>query len=521
MKRQIRILLRGLFVLFGGLFLTCNPVQIKEYSQLDRLPTIAPEYIDTVIPPNIAPLNFVIKEPAKQYFVKISSLNGTAIEISSKNPKVDIPIKAWRRLLSQNKGQELKLEIYFLDLNDKWTKFKTITNRIAEEEIDKYLVYRLLHPASNLWSDMGIYQRNLETYDEEPVLTNKLTESNCMNCHHFCKNDPNKMVMHLRAGKAGGTLINRGGKVIRVNTSTEFNKAGAYPSWHPNGNLIAFSVNKLSMFFHTYGESRDVMDRYSDLIVYDVDKNMVTTSPGIASPDRMENFPCWSADGKYLYFCSANKFESYFGETEGGQDLLYENIDYDLKRIPYHVETDTWGEVETVLASSETGLSMTEPRVSPDGRYLLFTAAEYGNFPIYLISSDVYILDMETGEYFKPDINSDNTDSFHSWSSNGRWFVFISRRDDKMCARPYFSYFDGRGIAHKPFVLPQKNPEFYDDFLQAYNVPELIRDKITVKPQKLAHAAYGTTIKATLDPRVKMSKESKTEPTEKWQPAPQ
>ena len=98
MKRQIRILLRGLFVLFGVLFLTCNPVQIKEYSQLDRLPTIAPEYIDTVIPPNIAPLNFVIKEPAKQYFVKISSLNGTAIEISSKNPKVDIPIKAWHKL---------------------------------------------------------------------------------------------------------------------------------------------------------------------------------------------------------------------------------------------------------------------------------------------------------------------------------------------------------------------------------------------------------------------------------------
>lgn len=521
MKKQTRILLSSLFVLPGVLFFTCHRVQIKEYSQLDRLPTIAPEYIDIVVPPNIAPLNFVIKETGKQYLVRIGSSKGEVIEIASSDPKFDIPIKAWRKLLSQNKGQDLKFEIYFLDSTDNWKKFKTITNKIAEEEIDNYLVYRLLHPASNLWSDMGIYQRNLETYDEEPVLTNKLTEANCMNCHHFCKNDPDKMVMHLRAGKAGGTLINRGGKVIRVNTSTDFNKAGAYPSWHPDGNLIAFSVNKLSMFFHTYGESRDVMDRYSDLIIYNIDKNVVTTSPDIASPDRMENFPCWSADGKYLYFCSANKFESYFGEFEGRQDLLYENIDYDLKRIPYNVETDTWGEVETVLAASKTGLSMTEPRVSPDGRYLLFTTAKYGNFPIYLTSSDVYILDLETGKYFKPDVNSDNTDSFHSWSSNGRWFVFISRRDDKMCARPYFSYFDSSGTAHKPFVLPQKDPEFYDDFLQAYNVPELIRDKITVSPQKLADAAYGNTIKATLDPRVKIIKESKTEPTEKWHPAPQ
>jgi len=521
MERLTSMYVRSILLLFVVLLFSCNQVDIRDYSQVDRLPVILPEYIDIVIPPNIAPLNFVIKEPGKQYLVKIASVNGAAIEISSSNPKVKIPIKAWCKLLSQNKGQELKLEIYFLDSTDNRKKFKTITNKIAEEEIDKYLVYRLLHPASNLWSDMGIYQRNLETYDEEPVLTNKLTERNCMNCHNFCNNDPNKMVMHLRAGKAGGTLINRGGKVIKVNTSTEFSKAGAYPSWHPDGNLIAFSVNKLSMFFHTYGESRDVMDRYSDLIIYNIDKNMVTTSPDIASPDRMENFPCWSADGKYLYFCSADKIESYFGELEGRHDLLYENIDYDLKRISYNVETDTWGEVETVLASSETGLSMTEPRVSPDGRYLLFTGAQYGNFPIYLTSSDVYIMDLETGKYFKPDVNSDNTDSFHSWSSNGRWFVFISRRDDNMCARPYFSYFDSDGTAHKPFLLPQKDPTFYDDFLQAYNVPELIRDKITVRPQKLANVAYGNTIKATLDPRVKTNKESQPAAAETYHPAPQ
>ncbi len=518
--KRMAIIFSSILILCSVFALSCNRMQIRDYSQVERLPTIAPEYIDTVIPPNIAPLNFVIKELGKQYFIRISSSNGEAIEISSDNPKVDIPVKAWRKLLSQNKGQDLKFDIYFLDSKDKWNKFETITNKIAEEEIDKYLVYRLLHPASNLWSEMGIYQRHLEDFDESPVLTNKLTEDNCMNCHNFCKNDPNKMVMHLRAGKSSGTLINRDGKLTRVNTSTDFNKAGAYPSWHPKGNSIAFSVNTLSMFFHTHGESRDVMDRYSDVIVYHIDKNMVTASPNIASPDRMESFPCWSPDGKYLYFCSSGKFESYFGEIEGRKDLLYENIDYDLNRISYNIETDTWGELETILAASETGLSMTEPRVSPDGRYLLFTGATYGNFPIYVTSSDVYNLDLETGKYSRLDVNSDNTDSFHSWSSNGRWFVFISRRADKMCSRPYFSYFDGSGKAHKPFLLPQKNPAFYDDFLQAYNVPELVRDKITISPQKLAEAAYGNTIKANLDPRVKTIKESKSAAAEDYHSGP-
>ncbi|HVO72748.1 MAG TPA: hypothetical protein VMT35_01885 [Ignavibacteriaceae bacterium] len=480
-----------------------NPV-IKKYKFIDRSAHIFPDYTEIVIPPNIAPLNFMIKERGVRYSVKIASAKGEPIEISSDDSKIIIPIDRWKELVSQNRGGKLQVEIYLEDINGIWYKFKNITNQIAYEKIDQYLAYRLINPAYNLWRKLGIYQRNLENYDESPILLNRATNESCMNCHSFRSNDPNYMLVHLRKGPASGTLISTPGNLLKVNTSTAFNQAGAYPAWHPNGKLIAMSVNKLSLFYHSIGEPRDVLDHGSDLILYSVESNMVTTCPGISDPGRMETFPAWSPDGKYLYFSSAPKLESFFAMKDSVEELLYNNIRYDLMRIRYFPENGTWGKLDTVLSSSETGLSLTEPRVSPDGHYLLFTASDYGNFPIYLKSSDIYMLDLKTGKYYKPGVNSDKTDSFHSWSSNSHWFVFSSKRIDSYFTRFFFSYVDKDGKAYKPFLLPQEDPEFYSTFLYAYNVPELIKGPVTVSPQELIKTAYdpGRFLQAQLDPKV-------------------
>jgi len=481
---------------------------IKEYYTIERLPHINPDYSETVIPPNIAPLNFRINEPGKSFFVQIKSKNGDPIEIYSNDSKIIIPVHQWKELLSQNRGKEIQFSIYKEDQNGKWGLFKNITNKIANENIDGYLAYRLIHPGHNLWKKLGIYQRNLQNYDERPILINRVTDESCMNCHSFLNNDPNHMLLHLRAGPASGTLININGKVIKVDTKTKFNNPGAYPAWHPNGKIIAMSVNKLSLFFHSIGEPRDVLDSKSDIILYLIDSNTVTTCPDISDPERLETFPTWSPDGNFLYFCSSPKLESYITGKDEKEDLMYNKIRYDLMRIRYYAESNTWGKLETVLSSAQTGLSITEPRISPDGRFLLFTMSDYGNFPIYLKSSDVYLLDLQTGKYNKPDVNSDNTDSFHSWSSNGRWFVFSSKRGDGFVARPYFSYFDKEGRAYKPFLLPQEDPDFYSSFLKTYNVPELIKGPVTVSPQTLVETAYDKNkfLQAKLDPNVKLQK---------------
>jgi len=483
---------------------------------LDRMPRIDPDYSETVIPPNIAPLNFRVREDAEEYGLFIQSRNGDPIRLKNRSGSFRIPQKAWKNLLSRNAGESLSFLIR-VKKGGKWQEFRPVVNRIALEPIDPCLAYRLINPAFSLWTVMGLYQRNLENFEEKPILVNRLTQDNCMNCHNFKGNDPGFMLMHLRGGKGSGTLIRTGEGLRKVNTATDFNRAGAYPSWHPNGNIIAFSANSLTMFFHATGESLDVLDSGSDLVLYLVNENRITSGPGIANPKRMETFPCWAPDGRHLYFCAADELNRYVGLRDGREDLFWENIRYDLMRIAYDAEKDAWGEPETVLSAKEAGGSITIPRVSPDGRHLIFTLADYGNFPIYLKSADLYLMDLETGKYKKMECNSGRTDSFHSWSSNSRWIVFSSKRMDGLCARPYFSYLDA-GIASKPFPLPQEDPSFYDTFLKTYNVPELAREMVQIDPRTWADLAMDKpALKADLDPRMKKG-ESKSDEHEAESP---
>jgi len=166
-------------------------------------------------------------------------------------------------------------------------------------------------------------------------------------------------------------------------------------------------------------------------------------------------------------------------------------------RIPFNPDNCSFGQPETIIKISDKGKSISFPRVSPDNKYLLFCLADYGNFTLWHPESDIYMLDLSTGEETLPAINSSRTESFHEWSSNGRWVVFSSRRDDGLYTRPYFSYFDSSGKMHKPFILPQKDPEFYTDFMKSYNVPELITSKVGLNPRKLEKFGEQTqTIKA-------------------------
>ena len=501
-------------------FIACEKPAIKNFQALHRTAVIDPDYSDTVIPPNIAPLNFMIKEPGEQFYVEIRSTRGPVIQIFNKKAVVQIPLKKWAELLSQNRGEAIQFLIFIQDQTGQWQQFQPIQNRIATEPIDSYLVYRLLKPVHNLWGELGIYQRTLENFDESPILINQTIDKCCINCHAFCGNHPDRMIIHTR-GKIGvSMLVATNREVTKVDTRTRFNSSpAAYPAWHPNGKLLACSVNKLVQFFHATGESREVTDLASDLILYQVDTNTVTTVAPISSPDRMETFPAWSPDGHYLYFCSAPRIESFL--TAGQRDLgqIYDKILYDLNRVRYFPETNSWGELETVLAAAETGQSICFPRISPDGQFLLFCMARYGSFPIFLPSSDLYLMDLTNGHYYKPAINSPQTESFHAWSSNSRWFVFSSKRRDGLCARPYFCYVDDEGKVAKPFVMPQKHPRFYEHFQSTYNIPELIQEPVKIGWRTFSDAARQKALVARLDSRIKSVEED--EPVESfWQPAP-
>jgi Tol biopolymer transport system component len=298
------------------------------------------------------------------------------------------------------------------------------------------------------------------------------------------------MIISIRsADYDSSALLVEGDKVRKI--ATKF----GYTSWHPSGQIAAFSVNNVRQLFHSAAsEVRDVIDFDSVMAYYNVKSQTVKTTQDLARKDRLETYPTWSADGRYLYFCSAPI-------TWSDREVVpesYDQIKYDLVRAGYDIDTDQWGPLEPVLSAEDTGLSILLPRVSPDGRRLLFCMCDYGCFPVFQHSSDLYMMDLEsaqrTGEYKhrRLDINSSESESWHSWSSNSRWIVFSSKRDSGVFTRIYIAYVETNGKVHKPIRLPQKDPAYYDSCLWTYSVPELITEPVRVTKEKLGRVVRGS-----------------------------
>jgi len=400
---------------------------------VDCYPDIFPDYIGVTVPENIAPLNFELK-------------NGEKFKTSVRK-----------------------------EGNTDWITVSTRTTVYAEfpiykssDAIDPYIAYRLIEPGYESWHDMGLYQRELSSYRETPIVTNKENNKGCVNCHSFDAGNPDRFLFHAR-GAGGGTVFVDGENVrIQNLAQTGPMMQGTYPAWHPGGRYVAFSSNQTQQCFSMTGtQPIEVYDEESDIILYDTQTGEVITHPAIAGTPEMETFPSWSPDGTRLFFCCADS-TSNVAHNRG-------SIHYAIKSIDF---TDgQFADSVTVVWQSDS-LSASFPRVFGDK--LMFTAAAYATFPIWHREADLWLLDLNTGEAGKIDmLNSEDTESYHSWSSNGHWVVFSSRRIDGRYTRLFITHCDGKGNFGKPFLLPQKRAFYNQLRLKSYNVPEFITGKVS------------------------------------------
>ncbi len=458
-------LLIAIIILLGS----CSGPPSK-FAENGSMPPLFPDYKEVVIPVNIAPLNFRLEDEPEKLFVIIEGQDGKT-GIRGKN-KIRIPKKKWNKLLENNAGESLLVTV-FSRQDSRWIRYMPFNIHVKDYPVDPYLVYRLIAPGYESWSEMGIYQRDITSFSEKPIIDNRLLPGNCMNCHSFNRNNPDQMLFHLR-GNIAGTMVVSDSEVVKLNTKTEETISNCvYPYWHPSGNYVAFSVNNISQVFHSRrGKRIEVIDSRSDLVVYNLEKNKLLTCKLISSEENFETFPTFTPDGESLIFCSAEK---------GIVPDNYYEIRYSLCKISFNAESGSFGDkADTLVSASRTGKSVSYPRVSPDGKYLIFTLSDYGNFSIWHKEADLYMLDMSSG-IFEPAsvINSNDTESYHSWSSDSRWLVFSSRRTDGLYTQLFIAFIDETGNFSKPFLLPQKDPDYYDLSLRSFNVPEFVTGRIT------------------------------------------
>ena len=474
---------RFFLILLIFIFISCSD-KVPNGKSVNRLPVVFPDYTEVTIPNNIAPLNFKLKTLSKEAYAEFT-VGMQKLLIKAKKGQFTISPSRWNKLLKA--GNTIIITVYAKE--DEWIKYASFNIYVSQDSIDPYLVYRLIEPGYALWNQMGIYQRNIESYSESAIMENKMSGKNCMNCHSFCMQNPDKMLFHMR-GTHVGTLLMNEGNIEKLNTKTDSTMSVlVYPSWHPSGRYVTFSVNQIKQSYHMNDDNRvEVYDEASDVVIYDVINHEVFTMEKLSSGEVFETFPSFSPDGKMLYFCSAKAYP---------MPHSFEEVKYSLCAVSFDPETRGFGSsVDTLYHAPSCGKSVSFPRVSPDGKYLLYTLSGYGNFSIWHKDADLCMVNLATGKNYPLDIlNSNDVESYHSWSSNSRWIVFSSRRIDGLYTRPYIAHVDIEGQASKPFLLPQKDTEFYHRSMKSYNIPEFITGKVKSKSWKLG-------VKAKKDPGI-------------------
>jgi hypothetical protein len=456
----------------------------KECRVINESVSIDPDYSGAALPPNIAPCNFTIGKPGRGFAVFMRGKDGTAVRILSRSPSISIPAGQWRKLLAANRGGALDVTISVLDDSGAWNAYHPVTIAVAREPIDRYLVNRIIKPIYVRWEDVGIWQRDLESFEWREIFNGRTFGNGCLNCHTFLNNNPDRMIVGTRSKRYKSAAI-----LATPEGAVKLNTKFGYASWHPSGKFIAFADMDVYQFIHSARqEFRDVIDMRSCIALFDGATQKVTKKTDIMGPHVLETYPCWTPDGKTLYFCSAPVL---WNDPDKIPPENYAHVKYSICKVGYDVATGVWGRPDTVVSAKKTGLSAVLPRISPNGRFLLFCMCDYGVFPIYQKSSDLYLLNLSTGVYRRLDINSDESESWHCWSSNSRWIAFSSRRHDGEFTRTYISYVDTNGGVRKPFIVPQKDPAFYTTFLKTFSVPELITGPVHVSERALGAAAQG------------------------------
>ena len=480
----------------------CDSASVPEkYVQSEELPHIYPDYVDVTIPVNIAPLSFEWDGEVDDAVIRYSFGDQEIICEGVAQPTID----EWKSLTAKAKDKSIQVEVY-TEKSDKWTRWKPFHIHVSPDSIDAYISYRLISPSYVTYEELTINQRCLENYNEQVIYDNMLcateAEGQCINCHNYQQYNPQRMQFHARQYR-GGTVVAYDGKLKKVNMKNDsILSAGVYPTWHPWLKYIVYSTNKTGQSFHTRDLNKiEVFDSQSDLIAYDVETDEVTNIEN--DPMEFEVFPFWAPDGRMIYYCSAH-FEPNDSAVTREADVIMRSkeIKYNIYKKTFDPDTRQFGPRELVFAADSLDKSATLPRISPDGRYLMFTLGAYGCFHIWHHDADLYLMDLTTGEVRPLEgVNSPDTESYHSWSSNGRWVVFSSRRDDGGYTRPFIAHIDQDGHGSKAFELPCADPDYHRQFMKSYNIPEFMRGPVTITPQQFAELLKTEGVPVKYKPR--------------------
>ncbi|MDR3727079.1 MAG: tetratricopeptide repeat protein [Terracidiphilus sp.] len=223
--------------------------------------------------------------------------------------------------------------------------------------------------------------------------------------------------------------------------------------------------------------------------------------PGADDPRYVHTDAVWSPDGKFVVFARAAAREPISAEQklpEYANSPDETQIQYDLYRIPFN--DGQGGEAVPIEGASHNGMSNTFPKVSPDGRWIVFVKSR--NAQLMRPDSELYIVPVEGGVARRLRCNTPPMNSWHSFSPNGRWLVFSSKRRTPY-TQMFLTHIDAAGNSSPAVLIDNATAAN-----RAVNIPEFVNippggmmkiDVPAAESYRLVDSASELTAKGQLD----------------------
>jgi Tol biopolymer transport system component len=327
----------------------------------------------------------------------------------------------------------------------------------------------------------------------------------CGNCHSFTR-DGRTIGLDLDAGRRdkGGFFIAPVKDTINFNienymswTRIEKRKTfGLFSKISPDGRYIVTTVKDRVMNINypdnpeTNAFSQVFFPVNGHLAVYDRKTRQLKELPGADLEEYVQSNATWTPDGEYIVFCRAKSFPVKYdtsgvdirsrllidekrsiniSEKDYTEEFIKRNksFTYDICIIPFN--HGSGGVAKPVKGASENGMSNYFPAVSPDGKWIVFCKSE--NFMLLQPDSRLYIVPVKGGRAKKLSCNLPLMNSWHAWSPNSKWIVFVSK-GMSIYTDMFISHIDENGSASPPVLLEKARR-----YQRVANYPEFINTK--------------------------------------------
>ena len=395
----------------------------------------------------------------------------------------------WAVIKRKSTGRDAEVAIVGVRGRDQVTSAAMVRIRTSTDPVGDSIFYREVPlPFIDAVQDPSRIRWRLGSVDTEERPTIVLEDLPvCGNCHSFSK-DGSVLGLDVDYGNDKGAyavlpvskeMVLDDEKII---TWSDYRRDdgeatfGLLSQVSPDGRYVISTVKDRAVFVATpeIAFSQLFFPIKGILAVYDREKRTFKPLPGADDPQYVQSNPTWSPDGKYVVFARTKVYRRDV-VTNATSVLLSEKdvpefienrepFKFDLYRVPFN--DGKGGKAEPIEGASQNGKSNYFAEFSPDGKWIVFCKAE--NYMLLMPDSELYIIPAEGGEARRLRANTPLMNSWHSFSSNGRWLVFSSKANTPY-TQLFLTHIDEEGNSTPPVVLERFTGED-----RAANIPEFV-----------------------------------------------